>query len=482
MIFVKLGDVFVPRARRAGGRLMAALMLAACVAPAFAADPPSGNGETGGSVTVEIDGAQTIALPQPAISVFVANPEIADIQVPDHTRIIVLGKRPGSTVIYATINQRRVLKYSVLVTRKIAELEAAIAREIPDSHVKVASTPDGVIVSGTVANPQDASRTKSIVSEYLGDKDRMLFDVGVAAAMQVNLRVRVAEVSRDINRALGVNWNALFNSPTIALGLLTGRAATVGFGNFVAAPVSSTATPDTLGLAYRSSGGRVNVSAVIDALEAEGLVTVLAEPNLTAVSGEAASFLAGGEFPVPVPQGGGGVGVGTFTIEWKRFGIALDFTPTVLSSNRMSIKVRAEVSDLSATGAVTFNGQSVPGLSVRRADTTVELGSGQSFAIAGLFQNNVSSQIQSLPGLGDIPVLGALFRSESFLRNESELVIIVTPYVVQPAENSAALATPLDKILFSSDLERLLYGRLQEEGRSLPVSTHLRGPAGFMVE
>jgi pilus assembly protein CpaC len=479
MIFVPVRDSVAPRR---AGRLLQAVMLALCVAPALAAEPPSVQGEPGGSITVEIDSAKTIELPQPANSVFVANPEIADIQVPDHSKIVVLGKRPGSTVIYATINPQRVLRYSVFVTRQIAELEAAIAHEIPGSHVKVASAPNGVIVSGAVASPQDALRAKSIAAEYLGDKDRMLFDVDVTAAAQVNLRVRVAEVSRDINRSLGVNWNALFHSTTLAIGLLTGRAATAGFGNFIAAPVGSQNTPDTVGLAYQSPGGHVNVSAVIDALEAEGLVTILAEPNLTAVSGEAASFLAGGEFPVPVPQGGTGIGGSTFTIEWKRFGVAVDFTPTVLSANRISVRVRAEVSDLSATGAVTFNGQSVPGLAVRRADTTVELGSGQSFAIAGLFQNNVSSQVQSFPGLGDLPILGALFRSESFLRNESELVIIVTPYAVQPTEDSAALATPLDNVLFSNDLERLLYGRLQEGGQAPPASTHLRGPAGFMVE
>jgi len=457
-------------------------MLAACVMPSAVAAPQSTQEEQAGAVTIEIDGAKYIDLPQPASSVFIANPEIADIQVPDHAKILVIGKRPGSTVIFATVGQNHVLRYSVLVTRKIAELESMIARQIANSHVTIASTPNGVIVSGTVANPEDAARAKSIATEYLGDKDRLLFDVGVVAATQVNLRVRVAEVSRDVNRALGVNWNALFNTGSIAVGLLTGRVATAAFGNFIAAPPVSGGTPDTLGLGFSNRSGTINVSAVIDALASEGLITLLAEPNLTAVSGESASFLAGGEFPVPVPQGGAAGTAATFTIEWKRFGVSLDFTPTVLSPNRMNIRVRAEVSDLSNEGAVTLNGQSVPGLAVSRADTTVELGSGESFAIAGLFQNNVTSQVQSLPGLGDLPILGALFRSESFLREESELVIIVTPYVVRPAESPATLGTPVDNILFSNDLERLLYGRLQEEGRTPPASTHLRGPAGFMVE
>ena len=469
-----------------GSCVIAAALFAICVMPSLAADAQTPGGEPAGSITVEINSATFINLPQPATSVFVANPDIADVQVPDHTKILVLGKRPGSTVIYATLDPQHTLKYAVMVTRKIAELEGAIAREVAGSHVKIASSPNGVIASGTVPTPEAAARARAIIGEYIGDKDRLQFDVGVAEAMQVNLRVRVAEVSRDVNRALGVNWNALFNTGTLAVGLLTGRTATAGFGNFVPAPLISGAMPDTFGGAYQNHSGRVNVSAVIDALEAEGLITVLAEPNLTAVSGEAASFLAGGEFPVPVPQSGATLGAGgggaTFTIEWKRFGVAVDFTPTVLTPNRMNIRVRSEVSDLSAKGAVTLNGQSVPGLSVRRADTTVELASGESFAIAGLFQNNISSQVQSLPGLGDLPVLGALFRSESFLRNESELVIIVTPYVVQPAENSAALTTPVDNVLFSNDLERLLYGRLQEEGLPPPTALHLQGPAGFIVE
>jgi pilus assembly protein CpaC len=214
------------------------------------------------------------------------------------------------------------------------------------------------------------------------------------------------------------------------------------------------------------------------------LVTLLSEPNLTTTSGEPASFLAGGEFPVPVAQG-----LQEVTIEWKRFGVSVEFTPTVLDANRINVKVRPEVSELSATGSVTLDNITIPALAVRRADTTVELASGQSFAIAGLFQNNVQNQVQQMPWLGDLPVLGALFRSASFQRNESELVIIVTPYVVAPASGPGELHLPTEGIIFASDLEQLLLGRLTTtEGKVAtpePASAdrpHLSGAAGLILE
>jgi pilus assembly protein CpaC len=202
-------------------------------------------------------------------------------------------------------------------------------------------------------------------------------------------------------------------------------------------------------------------------------VTILAEPNLTATSGETANFLAGGEFPIPVPQG-----AQTVTIDYKRYGVSVDFTPTVLDGNRISIKVRPEVSQLDTTNEVTLDNVSVPALTVRRVDTTVELGSGESFAIGGLFQNNGTNQVQQLPGLGEVPILGALFRSSSFQKNESELVIIVTPFIVRPVSRVADLHVPLEGFQFSSDIERILRGRIT----AARPGPRLYGPAGFMLE
>jgi pilus assembly protein CpaC len=231
----------------------------------------------------------------------------------------------------------------------------------------------------------------------------------------------------------------------------------------------------------------VNVSAIVDALERDGLVNVLAEPNLTALSGETASFLAGGEFPVPVGQDNDQI-----QIEFKQFGVSLAFTPTVLTANRISLRVRPEVSDLSDKGAIRVRDLTIPALSTRRAETTVELGSGQSFAIGGLISNSTRSNLEKVPGLGDLPVLGALFRSNGFRRSETELVIIVTPYLVAPVSAPQVLATPLDGLEDPSDLERLIQGSIADgaprPGAVPPLSrttttTHrLAGPAGFMLD
>jgi pilus assembly protein CpaC len=424
-------------------------------------------------ITIEIDKAAHIKLGAPAKTVFVASPDIADVQVANSVDVLVYGKKAGVTTVYAISETGAVSSYAIKVERPVTEIEAALAQEFPDAHLEVTSAPNGLRVSGSVASPREAQRVKAAAQQYLGEKDSLIFDADVEAETQVNLQVRVAQVSRQVGKNFGFNWSAILNNSTIAVGLLTGRTPTNGFGNFIPSPNSY----DSLGFGYRSSGRSVNMSALIDALQNEGLVTVLAEPNLTAVSGETANFLAGGEFPVPVSQG-----LQQVTIEWKRFGVSIDFTPTVLDDNRLSIKVRPEVSELTQVGAVTVNNIQIPGLAVRRADTTVELASGQSFAIAGLFQNNVTTNIQRFPWLGDMPVLGALFRSDSFQRNESELVIIVTPYLVRPVARTSDLALPTDGIAFASDLEQQLLGRLLARKPMPDHVPHLQGDAGFVWE
>jgi pilus assembly protein CpaC len=334
----------------------------------------------------------------------------------------------------------------------------------------VTRQPGGLLVSGEAGSPAEAATIKGVAQQFLGDKDKLGLNVAVPASTQVNLQVRVAEVSRNAAKSFGVNWDALFNNGTVAVGLLTGRAPASTFGNFIRDTSSSQL--DSIGLGYKS--GSFDISGVVDALQSEGLATMLAEPNLTAVSGESASFLAGGEFPVPVAQG-----LDQISIEWKKFGVSLDFTPTVLSGERISIRVRPEVSELSDVGGVVINNIKVPGVTVRRADTTVELASGQSFAIAGLFQNSASNSVQQYPWLGDLPVLGTLFRSSSFQRNETELVIIVTPYIVKPVASPSDLRLPTDGVAMSNDLDRVLSGRLTNTSAGRP---HLSGPAGFMLE
>jgi pilus assembly protein CpaC len=432
-------------------------------------------------VVLEVDKAEMIQLAEPASTVFVANPDVADIQIPNPTSFLIFGKKPGATTAYAFTRGGKVTSYAVTVNRQIAQILDTLRKAVPGAAIDVASAPSGITISGSVASPRDAARLKAAARQYIGEKDDIVFNVTVDSPTQVNLRVRVAEVTRTASKALGVNWGAIFNNGNVAIGLLTGRAPVSTFGNFLRS--GSANNFDSIGVGYQS--GSANLSALIDALASEGLVSVLAEPNLTAISGETASFLAGGEFPIPISQGNLQI-----SIEFKRFGVSVDFTPVVLDSNRITVKVRPEVSELSTVGAVVIDSIQIPSLAVRRAETTVELASGQSFAIAGLFQNNATNSIQQLPWLGDVPVLGALFRSTTFQRNESELVIIVTPYIVKPVSQTADLHLPTEGVGFPSDLELVLLGRLTakpDRQATSPSPTtagkpHLSGAAGFMLE
>jgi pilus assembly protein CpaC len=463
-------------AKRASGVVghVAAAAFAVLLAAAWCGPVQSAETSMSAPKVVEVDKAIHLRLDAPAKTVFVANPDIADVQVANSLDVLIYGKKAGFTTVYAIAENGTTTSYAITIERQVVEIAAALQQEFPGAHIKVASAPNGLMISGSVDSPSEATNLKAAAQQYLGEKDSLIFDVAVDAATQVNLRVRVAQVSRQVAKNFGFNWGAIFNNSQIAVGLLVGRTPTAAFGNFLPSPTGN----DSLGFGYRSGGGSVNVSSLIDALQNEGLITVLAEPNLTAVSGQTANFLAGGEFPVPVSQG-----LQQVTIEWKRFGVSIDFTPTVLDDNRLSIKVRPEVSELTQVGAVTVNNIQIPGLAVRRADTTVELASGQSFAIAGLFQNNVSTNIQRVPWLGDVPVLGTLFRSDSFQRNESELVIIVTPYLVKPADRTSDLQLPTDGIVFASDIEQQLLGRLTAR-TAVPTAAqgpvpHLSGDAGF---
>lgn len=464
-------------------RVLSALLL--CTAPvliatAMPAAAVAQDATQARSITIDVSKARTIQLPSRATTVFIADPAIADVQVPEPGRVIIFGKKPGSTRAYAFDGEKQIASYTVHVVRPTDEIEEEMKAAAPHADVKVRSTPGGLVVDGRTATPAEAEKIKAVADQYLEPKEQNSFNVAVGESTQVNLRVRVAEVSRDIEKNFGFNWDALFNDGTIAVGLLTGRPPVSSWGNFLRDP--STNNLDSLGFGYKANN--VNVSTLLDALQGEGLITILAEPNLTTISGEPANFLAGGEFPVPVSQS-----LQQITIEWKKFGVSVDFTPVVLSPDRISVKVRPEVSELSDQGAVTINSIKVPSLRVRRAETTVEMASGQSFAIAGLFQDNVANDVRQFPWLGDVPILGSLFRSSSFQRHESELVIIVTPYLVNPAASATALHSPEQGLVYASDLEQILLGRVT--GRTGAVTTpqpvtpgqpHLSGPAGFIME
>lgn len=387
-----------------------------------------------------------LRLPHPAATLFMADPEIADFQTKSAALIYVYGKAIGETVFYAVDGAGHVMFASKLrITPNLGSLRDALRRHLPNDAISVEAVGGSIALSGSVLSAGHAAEAMAIATAFIDPKrtDTIINLMALAAPSQVNLRVRIAEVDRNVLKQIGINWDAIANAGRFAFGLVTQNPVT--FGDVL--------NRNTLGV---KTG---NVSSMIDALAQEGFITLLAQPNLTALSGETASFLAGGEFPVPIAVTPG-TGAPTITIEFKKFGVSLDFTPTVIDGNRIHLKVRPEVSQLSSTGSVQLQGFSIPGLTVRRAETTIELGSGETFVIAGLLQRTSENLMSKVPGLGDVPILGALLRSSRYKRNETELAIIVTPYLVKPVGDPSQVAAPTDGLVESSDVERVLGGEL----------------------
>ena len=353
--------------------------------------------------------------------------------------------------------------------------------------VEVRPSGGSVVLSGIVPTAAAALQVEAIAHAYLADKGSGVLDsLEVLGSVQVNVRVRIAEINRQITRQLGFNWQALGSGKPWQLGLAVGAAATGAVSPLVPMglmALNGTAV-DQLGAGYTSSNWDVN--GIVDALAADQLITILAEPNLTALSGQTASFLAGGEFPIPI--GGSAIGgVPQITVQFQQYGVSLAVVPTVLAPNRLNLRIRPEVSELSNAGAVSLpigpnQAITIPALTVRRAETTIELGSGQSFAIAGLLQRTSTDLSNALPYLGEMPVLGALFKSTQFQRGESELVIIVTPYIVRPAASPALLRAPTDGFVPATDLDRILFGRQVAAGGTPGGEAALPAGAGFILK
>jgi pilus assembly protein CpaC len=424
-----------------------AWLLAAVVASMLLLTPPLAAAPAGvvdgsSGVVLESNKGTVLRLSRPAVTVFVADPDICDIQVKSPRLVYLMGKKPGQTTLYAVdAHEALIASVPITVSHNLSRLSSAVHALYPGLDVNAESVEGSVVLEGNVANPTVAESIRDFAASIVGKDGRIINRLGVAGPTQVNLRVRVAEISRDIEKQLGINWSAIFQG---------------GGTKFMMSAVNpfAGALMDTLGLSGSTGGWDLN--AVLDLLDNQGLINVLAEPNLTALSGETASFLAGGEFPILVPQGNDQV-----TIEFKKFGVSLSFTPTIVGNSRINLHVRPEVSRLSDEGAIDIpigGGQTirVPALQTRRAETTVELGSGQSFAIAGLLSNDVAHDVHKFPGLGDIPILGRLFTSDRFQRKETELVIIVTPYIARPSP--VKLAAPNDGFQPPNDLERVFPG------------------------
>jgi pilus assembly protein CpaC len=421
---------------------------------------------SGAPIVLEVGKGTLIRLNKAAATVFIANPEIADVQVKSPTLIYLSAKSPGETVIYAVDSDDNVLMHSpVRVDHDVSRVRQSLGVVMPGENISVNSVENSLVLSGNVSTAGRAEKARVLAAAIAADvkNANIVNQLAVNTPNQINMRVKIAEINRTVLKSLGFNWqgnwantrldhstfNFLTNNPTTGGPITNQNLFTYGFG----------------------LPGMGSLQVTLDALASEGLITTLAEPNLTATNGQTASFLAGGEFPVPVASSAVN-GIQTISIEFKQFGVALDFTPTIIDANHISLRIRPEVSQLSSTGAVQIAGFSIPALTVRRAETTVDLGSGQSFALAGLLENTTEQDISKIPWLGDIPVLGQLFRSNQFQHNETELVIIITPYLVKPSDG--VLATPTDGFILPHDAQFYADGANYREG--LPALS--RGPLG----
>ncbi|MGH6870615.1 MAG: type II and III secretion system protein family protein [Rhizomicrobium sp.] len=491
--------------------LLAALVPAAARAPAHAPEA-SDNGSrvitvathegavANQRITLALDKAAIVQLDTDARDVLVSNPEIVDAVVRTPRRIFLLAQKIGQTnAFFFDAAGHQILSVDVRVERDVADLQSMIHSDIPDGSVHVAALNDNVVLTGSVANAKDSAMAQDLAGRFAGDPAKVVNMLKIQAHDQVMLKVRVAEVSRSIAKQLGVNLSTAVISQGIPIAVstqnpfgLVGRALSSLSGGRIGQVCQNGAIP--------LSGsdcvvGPNNLQGSFQALETAGLIHILAEPNMTAVSGETAKFLAGGEFPVPAARDQ----FGNVTVVFKQFGVGLSFTPVVLSENRISVQISTEVSELTNEGAllqasttttdsngnpITTQGLTIPALAVRRAETTVELPSGGSFAIAGLMQHTTKQELDAFPGLKDMPVLGALFRSRDFQNNETELVVMVSAYLVTPTSEKK-IALPTDGFQAAADVETILLGRLNAVYTKAPKAVAAAGGSqnlGFIVE
>lgn len=437
--------------------------------PASLSYPAARAAEAEDKIELAAGTGELIHLSRPALSVFVANPDIADVQVPSPNGIFLLGKKAGTTTLYAIDGRdREILRKTVVVRHNIAEMQDLLRQRFPAYRLSLASAPGSLMVGGSVDSAAQVASVAETLQPYLSKDEKLINNVATRNPNQVHLRVRVVEVKREITQQWGINWQSVINSGNFGFNLFNGR-------DFFNEDKNAWNIPSTgWGVGGRWRTGNNNVTGVIDALDREGLLSVMAEPNLTAVSGQTASFLVGGEIPIPVYQGDN-TGI---SVTYKPYGVALDFTPTVLSSDRISLLVRPEVSELDSANSVTISGFNIPALSVRRVETTIELASGQSFAIGGLLQDNMRDALSRLPALGDIPVLGKLFQSQDYRNNKTELVVIVTAFMVKPTDGNQ-LQTPIQNLRPASDVEYVTNQRLGTDPLAADTP-RLVGPAGFV--
>jgi pilus assembly protein CpaC len=449
-------------------------------------------GANGATIVLEVNKGTLIRLSAPAATVFIANPDIADVQVKSPSLIYISAKSPGETVIYAVDASDSVLLNSpVRVEHDVSRLRSSLRQLAPGERISADSVDGNLVLSGIASDAGQADKVRALATSIAGEVkgSQVINRMTVATPNQINLKVRIAEVNVTKLNEIGVNWHKVgstikfnTNNPTTIAAetpntLITGTLATAA---------------DAMCLAT-GMGCAEATSATLDALEQEGFITSLAEPNLTAMSGQTASFLAGGQFPVPVAGSSAATGgVPTISVEFKSFGVSLAFTPTVIDANHLNLRIKPEVSELSTVGEVSVPLTAtavvtIPALTVRSAETSVELGSGESFALAGLLMHTSQQLVSKVPWIGDIPILGALFRSDRFQRGETDLVIIVTPYLVRPV--ATRLTAPTDGLRLPNDAQRVFFSEKYRRGLPGPArgpldagGMGLIGPGGFRLD
>ena len=463
-------------------------------------------------IVVPLNRSTLVTLPTPIAEVMVANPDIADVHAHNPTNLSIVAKKLGRTNVRLFDKNGDLLReVEVTVGYDLPAMRRALKNFLPDEAIGVEMVNTSVALTGQVNNAEAAEKAVRIVKDFLTSADTNASDSGglaasikngdpdilnmlkVTSGQQVMLKVRVGEVNREALKNLGVDLNYITRNAGTGIFMGTGSGiagVAVNSSGVFSNPgtftlpggIPPTGIRGVFGGKWQPDGADgKTVGGLLKALERDGLFKLLAEPNLVAVSGEEAEFLAGGEIPIPVVQQSS-VSNNNVTIEWKPFGVAVKFTPFVLSENRVRVAVMPEVSEISTENSLTISGFSIPSISTRRTKTTVELAPGESFMIAGLIKDQMKAQIDQVPGAKELPVIGALLRSSEFKRNETELVIAVTPYVVDPMKSSD-VKLPTDNFRPASQMEMFFYGALGGiSGKNTSQTPALEGPVGFMVD
>jgi pilus assembly protein CpaC len=466
-----------------------ALTLNPALTPVIASDyrapaPVAADGQLNARfLSLGIGKSIVIDLPRDIKDVLVADPKIANAVVRSAQRAYIIGAAVGQTnIVFFDSAGQQIAAYDIAVKRDLNGIRAALKATVPNADIQIDGLGDGVILSGSAANPIEAQQAADLAARLVGGLDKVVNSIVVRGRDQVMLKVTVAEVARSIIKQMGIDLNASLNYGT----------AVVNFSN--ANPFTAYGRALTQNSATAAFGSTPSVQATLRAMESAGVVRTLAEPNLTAISGESATFIAGGEFPVPAGYScDPTTHVCTTQISFKKFGISLNFTPIVLTQGRISLRVMTEVSELSNDNSITLsqsvtastvNSVTIPSIKTRRAETTLEIPSGGSMAMAGLIQEQTKQAINGLPGLSQLPVLGALFRSRDYVNSQTELMVLVTPYIVR-AVAQKDLSRPDDGFANASDPQADLLGSINRiygvPGRTDPAPNY-RGTYGFITD